>query len=112
MYSKNFPDIKLGLVNYIGSSLDSIQLRTSENAKHIVIAMLIEEAINLSKDNEGTINVKDIKPLFKGIDHVTQNRLANLSREFGPETAQVLGKDYINCANSLNKIIENMGGKN
>lgn len=111
MYSKNFPDIRAGLVNYIGSSLESLELKTSENAKHIVVAMLVEEAINLSKDSDGNIDIKDAKPILRAIDYISKSRVSSLSNDIGPEMAHVVAKDYIKCSELITSILNGIGGK-
>ena len=107
MYSNDFNEIRAGLVNYIGSALNSYQLATNSKSKHLVVAMLIEEAIALSKDADGEINIEDIKPLLKGCKLLADSRIKYLEK-LGIDHKNSATQNYVKCSDALDNIIKSM----
>lgn len=72
-YSNDFTQIRNGFVNYIGSALNASPFQDNA-ARHHVVSMMIEEAINLATDEDKSINLYAIKPLFRGCKAIFEQR--------------------------------------
>ena len=79
MYSNDFTQIRAGLTNYVGASLKAVNLPTDKAKKQAVSAMLIEEAIKLSTDEDGNIDLYTIKPVYRATVNLLKIRIAELN---------------------------------
>ena len=100
-YSNDYREIRNGFVNYIGAALNSVSKFEGDSARQYITAMLIEEAINLCKD-EDSINLYSIKPLLKGCKVVCEDRINALSE------IAAYSKDAQKQLDSYNIILSNL----
>lgn len=107
-YSNDYREIRNGFVNYIGAALNSVQSFEGQAARQYIVAMLIEEAINLSKDDEN-IDIYSIKPLLKGCKVVCENRILELQEvaKYSKYVQEQLD-NYKELIANLNNLIENI----
>ena len=101
--------IRNGLVNYIGALVKALQYE-KDMAKHIINSILIEEAINISKENkDNEINLFCIKPLFRGVMLILNNRCIELEKI--KDTSSIIEaqiQDYKQVISILNKLLDNI----
>lgn len=107
MYSNDYKQIKNGLVNYVGSLLKACPFEGEKASRQYVAATLIEEALNLMKEDD-TYNMYVAKPLLRGNKIVLENRkneLLNL-----PQTASVKDtvKQYEDNINFIKSLVDNI----
>ena len=101
--------IRNGLVNYIEALVQALPYE-KDMAKHIINSILIEEAINISKENkDNEINLFCIKPLFRGVMLILNNRCIELEKI--KDTSSIIEaqiQDYKQVISILNKLLDNI----
>lgn len=106
MYSNDQNQIKAGLVNYMGAMINASSFKDTKAARHSVVALVLEETLNLCKDEEGLYDLLICKPLLRANINILKQRINCLS-ELPQDT---LIKDKINSyktiINELEKILE------
>lgn len=106
MYSNDEVQIRQGLVSYIGAIIKSSSLE-GKAARQSAAAILIEEAIKLAQEDDNSLNLYVLKPLFRGNLFVLNQRYAELSKmPMTPEVRKAL-EEYKSAINFLEKLIEN-----
>lgn len=107
MYSNDYKQIRNGLVNYIGSLLKACPFDGEKAARQYVAATLIEEALDLMKNDE-TYDMYVAKPLLRGNKIVLQNRRNEILKL--PQTNGIKGtvKTYEESIEFLNNLIESI----
>lgn len=105
MYSNDYKQIRNGLVNYVGSLLKACPFDGEKASRQFVAATLIEEAMNLMKD-DNTFDMYISKPLLRGNVVILENR-KNTLKEL-PQTSNVKEtiKTYENNIEFLNSLIQ------
>lgn len=76
----NFNDIHNGLTNYIGALLDSIQGLDKQESRQEVVALLLEESLNLSKNDDGNYDLFVIKPFLRSFKVIFCERINELKK--------------------------------
>ena len=106
-YSNDQQQIRAGLVNYIGAMLASSKFDNDKVARHSVVAILLEEAMALCKDEDGYFDMYTCKPILRLVSAIAKQR-ANLMEDL-PKTPEVLAQieAYKNMHKSLEEILEN-----
>lgn len=106
-YSNDQTQIRAGLVNYIGAMLASSKFENEQAIKHSVVAILLEEAAKLCKDNDGIFDMYTCKPALRLVAGIAKQRV-NLLSEL-PRTKEVAGQieSYNFISDGLNKVIDN-----
>lgn len=107
-YSNDYGEIRKGFINYIGSAFNAID-GIDQVKKQQITAMLIEEAINLNKDNNGNLDLYGLKPLLKGCKYLCEKRI--LALEPYKNSRKELREQYINYSDLLkqvNPLIDNI----
>ena len=106
-YSNDQAQIRAGLVNYIGAMLKSSKFENEKATKHSVVAILLEEAMKLCKDDQGMYDVYVSKPALRLSSSIAKQR-ANLMSEL-PQTKEIASQlnDYRHINIALDKIIDN-----
>lgn len=103
MYSNDQTQIRNGLINYIGSLLNS-SCFDGKAAKQNVVSILIEEAMKLSQNEDGKFDMYALKPLLRGTNVLLEQRINELSKL--PKNISVKPiEDYNFIKDKLNKII-------
>lgn len=103
MYSNDYKQIRNGLVNYVGSLLKACPFDGEKASRQYVAATLIEEALNLIKEND-TYDMYISKPLLRGNKIVLENRkneILKLPQTQGTKNTIKLYEDNIKFLNSL-----------
>ena len=103
MYSNDYKQIRNGLVNYIGSLLKACPFEGEKAARQYVAATLIEEALDLMK-NEESYDMYIAKPLLRGNKIVLQNRkneIAKLPQSNGIKATIKTYEDNLDFLNNL-----------
>lgn len=70
MYSNDIEQIKSGLTNYVGASIMALHTNPKYSAKqtspqYIISALLMEQIINMAKQNSNIINFEAFIPVLK-----------------------------------------------
>lgn len=73
-----YTEIRNGLTNFLFSCLKAIGNEDELKSKHILISILEEEAIKLSKNKNGNIEMFAVKPLIKAAIQVYKNKADEL----------------------------------
>ena len=103
MYSNDYKQIKNGLVNYVGSLLKACPFEGENASRQYVAATLIEEALNLMKEDE-TYNMYVSKPLLRANKIILENRrneLLNLPQTINVKDTVKQYEDNINFIKNL-----------
>lgn len=108
MYSNDQTQIRAGLVNYIGAMLQSSKFDNEKAVRHSVVAILLEEAAKLCKDEEGTYEMFISKPILRLTSGIAKQRYNVLSSLDGktPEMVALMEK-YSTIVEFLDEIIKN-----
>lgn len=80
MYSNDTTQIKAGMVNYVGALLGASKL-PPRAARHDVCAMLIEEAVKLSQEEDKNYDMYILKPLLRSVKHVFNSHIAQIDND-------------------------------
>ena len=106
-YSNDQQQIRAGLVNYIGAMLSASKFDNEKVARHSVVAILLEEAMRLCKDEDGYFDMYTCKPIIRLVSAIAKQR-AILLEEL-PKTQEVLAQieTYKFINKSLEEILEN-----
>ena len=106
-YSNDQGQIRAGLVNYIGAMLNASKFENEKATKHSVVAILLEEAVKLCRDENGIFDMYISKPALRLTSSIAKQR-ASLMSDL-PKTHDVIEQieayKFINS--SLDKILEN-----
>lgn len=107
IYSNDYKQIRNGLVNYVGSLLKACPFEGEKASRQYVAATLIEEAINLMKE-EDTFDMYISKPLVRGNIVFLKNRKNALEQL--PKTTNVKEtiKKYEDTIEFLDSLIKNI----
>lgn len=107
MYSNDQTQIRAGLVNYIGALLSSSKFENEKATRHSVVALLLEEAMKLCKDNDGYFDMYVSKPALRLTSSIAKQRV-NLMNDL-PKTPDVVSqiKTYKFINEELDRIIQN-----
>ena len=105
----DFSEIKNGLINFIYSSVKSLNNNNDlSKAKHITISLLLEESLKLAKTPEGNLDLFALKPLLKANKYIYEQRIKELNKL---ESSEVINKQIIQYQDlicNLNKLINNI----
>lgn len=106
-YSNDQTQIRAGLVNYIGALLSASKFENEKATRHTVVALLLEEAMKLCKDNDGYFDMYVCKPALRMTSSIARQRV-NLMDSL-PKTSDVVSqiKTYKFINEELDRIIEN-----
>lgn len=108
IYSNDYGQIKNGLSNYVGSLLKACPFQGKNASRQHVAAALIEEALNLMKNEDNSIELYVAKPLLRGTNIVLQSRIKEISALPKTESILKIVKDYEDSAGTINKLINNI----
>lgn len=106
MYSNNIEQIRAGLVNYIGAMLTSSNLEDDRAKKHSVVAILLEEAMNLAKDENGNHDIYVCKPALRLTANIARERKKLLDEFADGIQAPKQSNAYHIIEQELNKLLE------
>lgn len=104
MYSNDEVQIRQGLVSYIGAILSASPLEGRQARQHVV-AILIEEALKLAKQDNG-LDIYALKPLLRGTLFVLKHRLSELSGLPRTKEIEKVIKDYESTIAHITTLIE------
>lgn len=104
-YSNEYPQIRAGFVNYIGSLISSSSLGDSEQTKHYVCSTLTEEILSLAKDKDGIYDLYILKPLLRGIILIFNQRIKELESLNDISTKETIA-NYKNIIITINKLVD------
>lgn len=111
MYSNDVTQIRSGLTQYIGALTATMasQGKTARNAKHEVAAILGEEMISLSEDENGEVDVFVLKPLLRATLNTLSMRMNDLS-ELSVQTEAVAEKhkEYAEASRIIHSLVESI----
>lgn len=111
MYSNDYNQIKNGLVNYTGSLLRACPFDGEKASRQFVAATLIEEALNLIKNNDNeTYEMYVAKPLIRANIIVLENRKNTLKQLPQTESVKETIKSYEDNIEFLNNIVKSING--
>lgn len=80
MYSNDTTQIRAGMVNFIGALLNASKI-PPKGARQDVSAILIEEALNLAKDETGIYDFYVLKPLLRANKYVFENHIRQIDED-------------------------------
>lgn len=107
-YSNDLTQIRTGLVNYLGAAVMASPFE-SRAARHSIVSMMAEEALNLSKDGEEEpFDLYILKPMLRATIVICQQRINEMSKlEKHPDVLQAIAEYQLVCTtltDILNKI--------
>lgn len=110
--NNNFDEIRNGLTNYIFSCLSAMPYEGDE-AKHFLVSILTEEALNISKDSDNKISMFAIKPILRACLIIFNERINILqsvatSQRGAHDVIQPQIDKYNQVIDTLNYLIENI----
>lgn len=73
-----YTEIRNGLTNFLFSCLKAIGNKDELKSKHILISILEEEALKLTKGKDNNIEMFAAKPLIKAAIEIYKNKVAEL----------------------------------
>lgn len=79
MYSNDTTQIRQGFTNYIGAIINSLSL-PKEAAIQQTVAILVEEIMKLTKNENGLIDTYAIKPYISGIVKVLKQLIDEMEK--------------------------------
>lgn len=106
-YSNDQTEIRAGLVNYIGAMINASPYDNPDVIKHNVIAILLEEAMNLAKDENGHFNMYACKPILRLTSGIAKQRHNLLSDISDSTNVKKQLSDYQQIVTILDEIIKN-----
>lgn len=106
MYSNDPKQIRNGLVNYIGSSLNATKLE-GKAAKQTMIAMLLEEAMVLGIEDD-TPDMYCLKPYFRSIKIIFEKRITELNSLPSNSAIKSQIEEYQITINTMTKLINSI----
>lgn len=101
--NKEYNQIKLGLVNYIGAMMQASNFESDKAARQYVSATLIEEALNLMHDEDKNINMFVAKPLLRATAILLNKRI-----EVFKELSGGLTNTQINSYEQISKFLKEL----
>lgn len=105
MYSNDYTQIKSGLVNYLGACITSLPDTMSASAKsHFIVGELATQMLELSKKEDGSIDLFICKPLFRSVVYVLKQEIERMKDDI-PYTKPVI-ETYENVILVLTSIVE------
>lgn len=107
MYTTNPDQLRQGLVNYVGAMVATSSL-DKRAARHAVSAVLVEEAIALSKNSEEELDFFVLKPILRGTVFTLEKRVQEMDNL--PDTQEVKNaiKSYKTIISRLEKLVEDL----
>lgn len=111
MYSNDTTQIRAGMVNYLGALLNASKL-PPRAAKHDVSAILIEEAVKLSQDEDNNYDMYVLKPFLRAIKYVFDSHLGEIDKDIKELPSELRGEmeakrnNYSAIANNVEEILK------
>ena len=82
--------IKQSLANFVGALIESSKYN-DQDARHEAVALILEEALRLSQNDDGSYNLFVLKPFYRAMIRVLEDRktqLGDLPEEVKAKTTQ------------------------
>lgn len=105
--NEDFTEVRNGLTNYVFSCLQGMPY-SGVQAKHALVSILAEEALKISKDSEGNVEMFAIKPLLRAVIVIFNERIECLKKVQTSEIVKVQINDYEDIVNKISNLIENI----
>lgn len=86
-YSNDLTQIRNGMVNYLGAMIKTMKHSEKAN-KQSVASVMVEEALKMSQNQEGIYDLYVLKPMFRGLTLVLNQRCQELGKL--PKTTEVM----------------------
>lgn len=106
MDSNNKEQIRIGLTNFLGALINSMDAPKKEISQEVV-AILQEESLRLIKEEDNKCNLYIAKPLFKALIYIFSNRVNELQNENNDIFNESIN-DYKKYIKMLNTFISNI----
>lgn len=100
----------LDLSNFIGAIISSIPNKDLDKRQKIQLtnSLLLDEVLNLSKEEDEHYNLYELKPLLRAVVHVLKDRIVVINSSDMPlELKNDIIINYSNFISFLNEIIDN-----
>lgn len=107
MPENNFDEIRNGLTNYIFSCLQALPYEGKE-AKHFLVSILSEEALNISRDEDKQIEMFAIKPILRACKVIFTERIKCLKEIESSEIVKEQISEYEKLISTLTELITNI----
>ena len=104
MYSNDSIQIRQGFVNYIGALIASSPFE-GKAACQQTVAVLIEEALKLSQNEDKVCDLYILKPLFRGLSIVLKQNIDQMGKLPPAISAEAINK-YKSILQELDNIIK------
>lgn len=109
MYSNDQTQIRAGLVNYVGAMIASSKFDNIKATKHEVVAILLEEAAKICKDEDGYYDMFITKPILRLTAGISKQRSSTMnSLPSKPQEVKEQIKAYNLIEGEINKILNNI----
>jgi hypothetical protein len=107
-YSNDQTQIRAGLVNYIGSLLKTSHYEGKVGRQNVA-AILVEEAIKLSQDENNVVDLYVAKPMISGIVYVLNQRINELSNSKLPKNqVSTVIEEYKKMVDTFNNLLKTL----
>lgn len=103
----SYANIKAGLTNYAGSLIQALNMDALDSRQQ-VSATLIEESINIMRNEKGKIDLYVAKPLLRGLCVILDERLKELEEYSHLEATKETIVNYETVKKILEDIIKNI----
>lgn len=107
MYSNDYNQIKAGLINYVGAMLKACPFEGMKSSRQYVAATLIEQAIDLMKDDDNHFDMYVSKPLLRGTSLLLKDRDIALSTLNMPKVSEKR-KEYKELYTYIDNLIKDI----
>lgn len=104
-YSNDQTQIRAGMVNFIGSLLKTSNF-DGKVGRQNVNAILVEEILKLSTEEDGTKELYSLRPLFKGCANTLVSLCSKLQNDTSKEAKEKL-EEYKSLLIALDGFIKN-----
>lgn len=108
MYSNDFNQIKSGLINYTGALLKACPFDGEKASRQYVAAALIEQALDLIRNSDDSIEMYVAKPIFRATIILIDDRIRALSELQQIDAVKQQIESYKNCKDFLKKLTDNI----
>lgn len=104
-YSKEQEILRSAITNFIGVAASSSAYK-NDRAKENVISLFIEELVKIGQNEDKTVNMKTLRPLFKSIIWILQCRrsdiISSYKENFGQDPPETFTQEIDTLIELLN----------
>lgn len=81
MYTQEQEQLRMGLVQFLGSILSSSNFAEPEMRRQSVVALVTEELVKICKNQDNNIDMVAAKPILKATQHILSTRESEIRQD-------------------------------